>query len=800
MKQAATRYLDAGLCVLPARRDQKRPVVGSWKRYQNTPPTETELSAWMANGPDAVCILCGRASGNLEIIDFDAGGELFLAWWDRVPDGLRDGLVVQTTQSGGRHVIYRCETEICGNLKLAQRKDGDELLTLIETRGQGGLFLCAPTAGYEVVQGDLCDPPVLTEAERDVLLRAAWDLNEYVPPVVDGPQSTPVGNKGALSAPCSHNSSPVAHLAENPPISAHNADSAAMSADNSHRGDCLPEMGERPGDDFNTRGDVQAVLEEHGWVCVKGGENEYWRRPGKASGTSATLKDRVLYVFSSNAAPFEHNQAYSPFSVYALLAHGGDYEQAARSLRHLGYGGNGPSEIPTGVDISGIMRMSAEMVACPSDTAENGRCSTDNADSDHGPPGMSDPGPIPEHLFHVPGLVTQIMDFTLAHAPYPNLGLAFSGAIALQSYLCGRKVQTIDDLRPNLYLLALASSGTGKDFPRKVNSRVLFEVGHIAALGDKFASGQGIQDALLRCPAMLFQNDEMDGVLRQINFDRENKLESIPNILLTLYTSADAVYPVRVKAGQKEAAHIDQPHLTLFGTATPQYFYESLSQRMLTNGFFARLVIVDIGRRGEGQKAGSARHLPETVLQVARWWAEYQPGAARKNLLEVHPEPRIVPYSPEAEEAIVTLQRHTEAEYGRADDRNDEVSRVAWSRTLENAKKLALLYACSEDHEDPVITLAAVEWARAFATHQTRRQLYLAATYVAENPFHAECLKLIRKLKESGGKMARRRLMRAMRCKAGDFDQIVGTLLQQGDIEAVEIPTKTRPAQGYRIA
>ncbi len=162
---------------------------------------------------------------------------------------------------------------------------------------------------------------------------------------------------------------------------------------------------------------------------------------------------------------------------------------------------------------------------------------------------------------------------------------------------------TPGDLRPNLYLLALAGSGTGKDFPRKVNARVLFEIGQIVSLGDKFASGEGIQDALIRSNAMLFQNDEMDGVLRQINSDRENHRESIPNILLTLYTSANDVYPIRVKAGQKETIHIDQPHLTLFGTATPQYFYESLSQRMLTNGFFARSIIVDIGKRGAGQNS-----------------------------------------------------------------------------------------------------------------------------------------------------------------------------------------------------
>jgi len=165
---AAMDYRAAGLCSLPAIRAEKRPSVGSWKPYQTRLPTEAELSAWFANGPDALCLLCGQTSGNLEAIDFDAGGELFSTWWDRIPPDLHDRLVVERSQSGGRHVIYRCEATICGNLKLAQRKDGDTVITLIETRGQGGLFLCAPTAGYEVTQGDLRDPPVLTEGTQSV--------------------------------------------------------------------------------------------------------------------------------------------------------------------------------------------------------------------------------------------------------------------------------------------------------------------------------------------------------------------------------------------------------------------------------------------------------------------------------------------------------------------------------------------------------------------------------------------------------------------------------------------------------
>ncbi len=162
---------------------------------------------------------------------------------------------------------------------------------------------------------------------------------------------------------------------------------------------------------------------------------------------------------------------------------------------------------------------------------------------------------------------------------------------------------------------------------------------------------------------------------------------------------------------------------------------------------------------------------------------------------------KVLPLSPEAAEAVRQLQILTEAEYNQAEEAKDEVARTAWSRTCENAQKLALIYACSENHEDLVIGLPAVQWATAFAIHQTRRQLYLAASYVAENPFHAECLNLLRRLSEASDRqMQRQHLLRVMCCKAADFDQIVSTLVQQGDIVAVQIPTKTKTAQGYRLS
>src|SRR5262249_17782926 len=60
-------------------------------------------------------------------------------------------------------------------------------------------------------------------------------------------------------------------------------------------------------------------------------------------GVSATLfPDGSLYVFSSNAEPFEIERAYAPFSIRAWLDYGGDFGAAAKALAAEGYGERTP--------------------------------------------------------------------------------------------------------------------------------------------------------------------------------------------------------------------------------------------------------------------------------------------------------------------------------------------------------------------------------------------------------------------------------------------------------------------------
>lgn len=298
---------------------KKQPVVKGW---QNLFKKHNLLDC------EAVGLVCGKLSGNVEVIDIDLkyslDGKLFDNYKrliNEVMPELLKKIVIQKTMNGGYHFIYRCE-KIEGNLKLAsrhttndeknktyleeitkgaakedakKRAGNDKVRVLLETRGEGGMIVCYPSKGYELIFGDWCSISEISIDERETLINIARQFNEFIEDY--RPQQKADNRKGI--------------------------------------------KGLSPFEDYNDRGDVVLLLEQHGWKVVKNqGRKTLMLRPGQTSATHSGNYDFDKKWFSvfTTSTEFEPMKAYQPYAVFAILECNKDFSAASKKLYDEGYG------------------------------------------------------------------------------------------------------------------------------------------------------------------------------------------------------------------------------------------------------------------------------------------------------------------------------------------------------------------------------------------------------------------------------------------------------------------------------
>lgn len=143
-----------------------------------------------------------------------------------------------------------------------------------------------------------------------------------------------------------------------------------------------------------------------------------------------------------------------------------------------------------------------------------------------------------------------------------------------------------------------------------------------------------------------------------------------------MYSTANGFYPMRKKAGKQRAETIEQPCLIIYGTAIPNEYYSALSEQIATNGFFARSIIIDGTKRGEGQEPSDCTPTPR-ILETAQYWANFNPG--KGNLEKFYPTPKIVPYTDDAIALLIDARKACEVEYKLAEQAGDPVGTTVWA-------------------------------------------------------------------------------------------------------------------------
>jgi hypothetical protein len=328
-KEAALAAEAAKCCVIPAtglgtKKDPKAPL-GVWKKFQTERPSRDQILEWYAKGRTTVGIVTGGISDDLECLDFD-NREVYQEFV-RVAELCGMGRLVELIEEGycedsphGVHWLYRCRNGVSNSNKLAKRPTGHgKEKTLIETKGEGGYIVVAPTTGvhendqkYVLRRGGFDSIVFLSTQERDDIFNLAKSFDEVELEASDHPdhdRTVETVDPFVITASASEGSWKV-----------------------------------RPGDDFDVRGCWDDILVPAGWKASHRDQTKtYWTRPGKEYGTSATTSappgggPEKFRVFSSST-DFKTDWNHSKFQAYVHLHHQGDFRAAARALVDQGYG------------------------------------------------------------------------------------------------------------------------------------------------------------------------------------------------------------------------------------------------------------------------------------------------------------------------------------------------------------------------------------------------------------------------------------------------------------------------------
>jgi hypothetical protein len=297
---------------------KKLPIIKGW---------QTLFKKHNLENSEGVGLVCGKLSGNVECVDIDSKYDLTGKLFERykrlihsIDETLLEKLVVQETQSGGYHFIYRCE-KIEGNLKLASRSTteeerkytydleiqkgateeeaqkrakNDKVRVLLETRGEGGYIMCAPSKGYKIIHRDYYGIEEITIEQREILHNIARQFNEV------------------------------------------SVEARPVRFENRQKIKGLSVF-----DDYNSRGDVISLLEQNGWKIIGNkGQKTVFLRPGQTTSQSSGNYDHARKWFSvfTTSTEFQPQHAYLPYAVYAVLECNNDFSEASKKLYELGYG------------------------------------------------------------------------------------------------------------------------------------------------------------------------------------------------------------------------------------------------------------------------------------------------------------------------------------------------------------------------------------------------------------------------------------------------------------------------------
>ena len=744
----ALRLAAIGWHVLPCRSD-KRPYTAHG--FLDATTDEATIRGWWGAWPDAaVGVACG-ASG-LVVVDLDVDPT-------RKIDGeaafaaLRglelDGAdLVARTPRGGRHLVYRMPEGEPVTSTASKLGPG------IDTRAQGG-YIVAPSAA---------------SPDREWL----------------------VGEPGAeLSAP------PPWLDVRLPRARASTTPTLATSAAKSDAGIALAWLPET----------VAAIRSALVFVCND--ERDTWLKIGmalKSTGAAAQAYDLWVEWSRSTANsslhqnfPGDHpkfdeaDQLRVWRSISKFFADGTEITLGTLFWIAQEHGYVEPVDTTTTVDATDPAEPSAESTAPTS-----------------APTG--DDEPFPAKLLDGDDLISDWCRWIIGTAPRQQPALALANVVPALGAVIGRRVQTESRLRTNIYALAVAPSGHGKDHPQRATRTALAPALLNRRIGGAWKSGAGARTALNSARSHCAWLDEAGVWLAATrNKQAPHHVAEINRHLLEAFSAANEVMIGDAYGDARTNPRIDivEPNLCLVGSSTPDVLFEALGGDAIHGGLLGRMLVF-FGEGSRPPRSATAPGMDElrdrvvarlVELDVATRLADSGETLAPGTDTALATHCRTVPYSPEARVALNEVETWSDARVDELERAGDRCAPL-WIRFAEHTQKVALIHALARDSRAVAIEAADVRWAGDLVLWCTERLHRAAASRIADTDYEADLRRVWRVIQEAGpqGVTSNQLARKLGRIPSRARKDMLAHLIDGGSVVQDTTMTGGRPATVYRVA
>jgi Bifunctional DNA primase/polymerase, N-terminal len=782
-KSRAYVYIERGYCVIPIAPGTKRPGAYStvegwrgmsdWERYFQRMPTELELEEW-DKWPDAgIGLLCGKQSGIVALDrDYNTDGtdalELIIPWTP-----------VKKRGAKGYTAFFRyngepsCSFNIGGARVLDVLSDGRQTLMPGTRHPEGHTYVYLTEDMLEEYQVE--DLPLLPEG---FLQRVQATIAPYQTEADTKYQSRKVTKPKDSTDRINTNQSAAAEF-----YSRLNQQALAnldlwvprLIPTSRHHGDgyrCIatwrkaenPNVGVNPNGIFDFGGNygmtaIDLVMNTHQVPFVRAVDALAELVPVDG------LPDFVVpdgFGATGGVAPAPAGDSRQEPPPQAVAA----------------------PDIPPAPDISSSPPVAADRILLPPTTSEEAAPA------------------LPPFVINPPGMLGEIARWIAATAPKEQPELAVAAAIALGSVVMARTYVSQFNNFTSLYFIMVAKSTEGKEHPQSAVQQILTEAGLPELIGGSgYTSAGAVFSQLLQAPAHLACIDEIGKMLKLSRAKGNSNGEAAIDKLVEAYGRVNGVMrpptysQMTLRQDQQvQARVVYNPGITLLGATTGNTFYSNLTDDLIKDGFLGRCIVVESTRPRQLINLNS--RAADVPFHITEWCKlVHITGQAFGDLAGVcgpDVKPNTIPLV--FDDACLPLIQAFERKLnGWKDKFEHEGVDVLLGRTLEKSLRLAMIACKAERAQNTVITPQHLKWAIEYVQYYDSRLLDAVTRSRTVSQFDEQLQRMlgyiqkVRKLTSAAdgqsalmaqGFMPRSKLLKLMKCKAKELDELVDTAVQ----------------------